>query len=401
MRFSIFTPTHNVKWLGDAYRSLLKQTFKDWEWVLVPNSGAIIPSEISLDERVRVIPYQSTKIGDLKRFACEQCRGEYLVELDHDDLLTNDCLQTLSEISADFIYSNAFQTDQNWSPILWGEAYGWTSRTGLYEGLTLQEQISPAPTPANFSRIWYAPNHVRVWRRDFYLSIGGHNSLMSVGDDHELLCRTFLNAQSIVHIDKPLYVYRVHGENSWLSAQNEIDGLQWELCDRYLTPMYESWCDNNHLPRIDLGGAIDSPSGYITYDRHNADIVGDLNLTWQLEDSSVGLLRAHDLVEHLKNPIHTMNEAYRVLTHGGLFDVLVPSTDGKGAWCDPTHISFWNDRSFRYYTEANMRKYIEPECCSKFQAVRVSNVTLYDLPYVHARLLAIKDGPRLYGELLW
>jgi SAM-dependent methyltransferase len=164
--------------------------------------------------------------------------------------------------------------------------------------------------------------------------------------------------------------------------------------------MQEKWSKDNNLRLIDLGGAINAPEGYESYDRHQADIIGDLNEMWALEDSSVGLLRAHDIIEHLKDPIHTMNEAYRVLAHGGVFDILVPSTDGQGAWCDPTHISFWNKRSFRYYTEKGMRAYIEPECSCKFQIVKLENIMMWEgIPYVQAQLIAIKDGMRYHGEL--
>lgn len=155
----------------------------------------------------------------------------------------------------------------------------------------------------------------------------------------------------------------------------------------------EDWSRANGLRLVDLGGAIDSPDGYESYDRHNADIVGNLDETWKLDDDSVGVLRAHDVIEHLVDPIHTMNEAWRVLADGGVLDVLVPSTDGPGAWCDPTHISFWNRRSFRYYTEASMRRYLEPECRCRFRAEVLADVRMWEgIPYVVAHLVALKSG---------
>jgi SAM-dependent methyltransferase len=153
----------------------------------------------------------------------------------------------------------------------------------------------------------------------------------------------------------------------------------------------QEWCRERGLRVIDLGGAIGAPPGYETYDRQNADIVGDLNDDWRLDDDSVGLLRAHDVIEHLRDPIHTMNEAFRVLAPGGIFDILVPSTDGRGAWCDPTHVSFWNIRSFRYYTEPEMRQYLEPECTCLFNALVLQNRMLWEgIPYVVAELTAVK-----------
>lgn len=77
----------------------------------------------------------------------------------------------------------------------------------------------------------------------------------------------------------------------------------------------------------------------------------DLRKRWPFEDSSLEAIRAHDIIEHLPNRVHTMNEAFRVLAPGGAFDIFVPTTDGRGAWQDPTHVSFWNANSFLYFCE--------------------------------------------------
>ncbi len=37
-----------------------------------------------------------------------------------------------------------------------------------------------------------------------------------------------------------------------------------------------------------------------------------------------------------------MNEIWRICKPGATLDILVPSTDGRGAFQDPTHVSFWN-----------------------------------------------------------
>ena len=38
---------------------------------------------------------------------------------------------------------------------------------------------------------------------------------------------------------------------------------------------------------------------------------------------------------------------------GGKAEIAVPTTDGSGAFQDPTHVSFWNRRSFLYYEAGN------------------------------------------------
>lgn len=399
MLISVFTPTNNLKYIINAYQSLIAQTHTDWEWIVLVNGECDTPA---FDDP-RVFVYRSLQtgmVGSLKREAASYCAGEYLVELDHDDELTPTCLEEISKCTEDFVYSNCFQVDDDWNPYTWADGFGWEWRQHEYKGHSVLEAVSPEPYPSNFSRIWFAPNHVRAWKKDFYWSLGGHAD-MRISDDHDLCARSYLKG-TIKHIDKPLYLYRVHGNNTWLQLQQEINETMWQNHDRYFTPMQEKWCADQGLYMVDLGGAIDCPEEYVSYDRHNADLVGDLNDDWSLlADDSVGLLRAHDVVEHLKDPIHTMNEAWRVLAHGGLLDILVPSTDGVGAWCDPTHISFWNKRSFRYYTEASVRRYIEPECHCRFQPIKVVDTVLWDdIPYVHAQLLAVKnDDFRYHGEL--
>ncbi len=81
------------------------------------------------------------------------------------------------------------------------------------------------------------------------------------------------------------------------------------------------------------------------------NVVANLEEEWPWEDNSVHYIRAFDIFEHLHDPINTMNEAWRVLGHGGLLELWVPSTDGRGAFQDPTHVSFWNRNSLFYYSK--------------------------------------------------
>jgi SAM-dependent methyltransferase len=69
------------------------------------------------------------------------------------------------------------------------------------------------------------------------------------------------------------------------------------------------------------------------------------------------VIRAHDALEHIKNQQLLMSEIHRVLCPGGILLSQTPSTDGRGAWQDPTHVSFWNQNSFWYWTRMQA-KYI-------------------------------------------
>lgn len=404
MKISVFTPTNNASFLGYVYDSLKAQTYTDWEWIVLCNGSATYHND---DERVRCFHESSgiDSIGYLKRIACTHCTGDVLLELDHDDLLTPDalmeCAKAFSCKDVDFAYSNSVNHDTRVNkPVVWDSRYGWQYRpfkSGAFESM---EAVSAPPSPQSISRIWFAPNHFRAWRKSFYWNIGGHDATMNVADDHDLICRTYVNG-TMRHIDKPLYIYRIHGNNTWLARTGEITEKMLACHDKYIEPMMHKWALDKSLRCIDVCGGVDPEYGYESVDIENGSITADLNEKWPFKDSEVGIIRAHDAIEHLQKPIHTMNEAYRVLAHGGLLDILVPSTDGVGAFCDPGHVSFWNKRSFRYYTEAGFKKYVRGYT-GRFQILQLKDVRMWDeqIPYVLAHLIAIKDGERFYGELL-
>lgn len=402
MKISLFTPTHNPDFLEKTYESIRSQSFTNWEWTVLCNNGAKYENS---DPRVK-IHYDDTGIKDvgyLKRSACKLSTGSVLFELDHDDLLMPGALEetakSFADSSVDFAYSNTVNHDvRNNQPVVWDQKFGWTYRALEFEGNACIEAVSADPYPQSISRIWFAPNHLRAWKTDTYWAIGGHNATMKITDDHDLMCRTYI-AGKMQHIDKPLYFYRVHGQNTWMANCDEIQETMFKCHDKYIEPMMLKWARERGLRCVDLCGGVNKVDGFESVDLQNADITADLNGIWPFEANSVGYIRAHDAVEHLRYPIHTMNEAYRCLAHGGMMDILVPSTDGQGAFCDPTHVSFWNYRSFRYYTEGVFRKFI-PAYKGRFQQIKLRDIKMWDnLPYVSAHLIALKDGPRYYGDV--
>jgi spore maturation protein CgeB len=125
------------------------------------------------------------------------------------------------------------------------------------------------------------------------------------------------------------------------------------MVDRQPLSQLGSQLDSQSEPvLVDLGCGTHKPHGFIGVDvsfQAGVDIVADLNQRFPFPDNSVDFLRAHDLVEHLVDRIHTMNEIWRICKPDAQIDIRVPSTDGRGAFQDPTHISFWNINSFKYY----------------------------------------------------
>ena len=373
MKFSVITPTHDTRWLIDAYRSLVAQQHADWEWVVAPNNGAADDSAISSDPRVKVcpVPFESRSIGALKQFAFTQGTGDVLVELDHDDMLTPDCLAELEKAytanpKAGFVYSWAARE---------GMVTPFTPNTGWeYDWLDVGSKKLIAPkvfeaSPGSLAYGYTAPDHVRSWRRTDYAALGGHDPNYSVGDDFDLMNRTYLRTNMVL-VPKALYIYRIHGENSWLTYNEPLQQTIRELYGKYIYPLAETWAERERLFLLDLGGALSSAARYLVIDKDNpSHITSDLERGIPLADNSVGVIRAHDVLHLLSDPCFIMAEIWRVLADGGWLLSSTPSTDGRGAFQDPLHKSYWNQNSFWYWTRPRQAKYIANKTI-KFQDFR-------------------------------
>lgn len=104
--------------------------------------------------------------------------------------------------------------------------------------------------------------------------------------------------------------------------------------------------------RLNLGCSDAHVPGWTNVDRvPPCDQVADLSVRWPWADSSVDAIKAWDIFEHLPDKLWTMNEAHRVLRPGGELDLVVPTTDGRGAFQDPTHKSFWTPNDLFYFVD--------------------------------------------------
>jgi glycosyltransferase involved in cell wall biosynthesis len=243
-KFSIFTPTYNTgERIYRTYESLKKQTFYEWEWVIIDDSPndetwGIIQEISKNDFRVKVhkiYPLSEGNIGLVKHRVASLCSGEWLVELDHDDTLISTCLQELHNASlkhpnAGFMYSDVCELYEDGEMKTYDHDYSgnWYARPDNHfdfgyaghsyvevDGKTYINHHYPDINPLSIRFNISMPNHVRVWKKEVYDKIGGHNINTPIADDYELIVRTFLNTE-MVHIKKMLYL-------QWNNRNSAVD----------------------------------------------------------------------------------------------------------------------------------------------------------------------------------
>ena len=412
----MFTPSHDPTYLDEAWASLEAQTFTDWEWVVLLNRGAQWAPPA--DPRVRVRRADHVRgVGAAKAAACEWCSGDVLVELDHDDVLATSCLQevwdefTVADNLA-LVYSDCAQitADGSKDTTTWDQRNGWEYGPQLVDGRPVLGVQALEPTPHNVSYIWFAPNHVRAFPRWAYDEAGGYDADLTELDDQDLMCRLY-EVGPFRRIPRVLYFQRVHPANTQADPEvnARIQRRTVELHDAYVERMALAWTKRAKLLALDLGGAhgCPDPSQWLTVDlEEGAALRGDVfDVLAGLADNSVGAVRAVDFLEHVEDTVRLMNEVWRVLAPDGLLLSCTPSTDGRGAFQDPTHVSFFNENSWWYFTDAAYANYVSAITC-RFQASRC--VTYFptewhrqhDISYVQATLIALKPGGARNGGIL-
>lgn len=411
---SVFTPSHRPTYLDECWESVRAQSFSEWEWLVLLSAGAVWkPPE---DARVRVVRADDLRgVGAVKRRACELLSGEVFVELDHDDLLASTALERIAETFAEhqeigFVYSDFAQitADGSRDDSRFDEANGWEYTDVEVDGRPVLCCHSMEPLPHNLSYIWFAPNHVRAFRRSAYEAVGGYEPARDVLDDQDLMSRLYQHTE-FHRIPECLYLQRMHSDNTQLdpTLNPRIQEETLALYERDVQANALAWARRRGLTALQLGTIDSQLDGFTGLDRNpDADIVADLSTSAiPLPDDSVGLIRAVDFLPLVADRISLFNELYRVLAHGGLLLSLTPSTDGRGAFLRPDSVSHYNETSFWPFTNRAFAAPADRIGC-RFQVSRVQTEFLSDwhqanqLPYVQANLIAVKDGPRQGGYLL-
>jgi len=125
----------------------------------------------------------------------------------------------------------------------------------------------------------------------------------------------------------------------------------------------KDYLDNNENSILNLGCGKTKPQDQFGIDILNftgVDLVHDLGEGIPVPTGSFKHIIGQDFLEHLKpeKSIFIMEEIFRVLDFEGVFHFLVPSTDGNnmGAFQDPTHYSFWNEKKFWYFLDDQFGK---------------------------------------------
>lgn len=101
---SVIVPVYNViRYLDDCVSSLVNQTYKEIEIILVDDgstdgSGNVCDEWARKDERITVIHKHNGGLSDARNVGCSMAKGKYIYFLDSDDFVSEDAIEVLCEV---------------------------------------------------------------------------------------------------------------------------------------------------------------------------------------------------------------------------------------------------------------------------------------------------------------
>ena len=222
MRFSIIVPVFNtVSYLTGCIRSVIEQSFDDWELILV-DDGSSDGSSDSVDgfalsdKRIKAFHQANSGAFRARRTGIAHASGEYIVFLDDDDRLVPDCLLSLSRVIAEKspdilmyvgkVYRNGADTGKRFGKL--GKSAGYIDPGSLRDSLISSHDLNSLCNKAFRSELFDGDD-------SDYSGLPAR----TVGEDKIQLLYPVGKASSIYYMPDELYIYNSR-DNSTINTMD-------------------------------------------------------------------------------------------------------------------------------------------------------------------------------------
>lgn len=251
---SVVVPIYNVEcYLHRALDSILSQTYKDWEAILVDdgstdNSGQIAETYANNDRRFKVIHKPNGGLSDARNAGMQHISGEFLLFLDADDFmhpqLMELCLEAIQRDGSDLV---AFTYDRSYRRFCFirhflhlGDSkphYRYYKHPPYVVTDNIYDYATEYSRPKDIPQRW-AVRHCQVWRCMYKTyAVQGIRFIKGINyEDFPWWSEVLLHIKRCTILNLPLYFYYPNPKSYILSADQtqKIESLRQgiEACKR-------------------------------------------------------------------------------------------------------------------------------------------------------------------------
>ncbi len=199
-KISIVIPVFNSLWLKEAVESILAQSYKNFELILVDDCSTNkqtlkVLSNYENNPQVKVIKNKvNLNISAATNVGIEASSGEYIAFMDHDDLLHPDALAYFVRTLNNQEKADVFFSDE----VIIGTS-GRVLNNYKKSEISLDLLLSVN-----------AVTHFCIIKKSSLLQIGLLRSEYDGAQDHDLMIRAAENGLKFCHLPYDLYAWRVH-----------------------------------------------------------------------------------------------------------------------------------------------------------------------------------------------
>ncbi len=243
---SVIVPTFNTPepMLRQMLDSVLAQLYPEWELCVAddgssePHVEKVLRHYASKEPRIKLdLGRENRGVSHASNRALEMATGEFVVLLDHDDILEEQALfrvaESVAEDSPDMLYSDEVLTTP--------------------DGADIRRYVfRPAFSP-DYLRAHPYIVHLAGFRTRLLRKIGGFDESLSISQDYDLILRASEKARTIVHIPEILYQWRFHGASAGHRKMGEVMEISKSVLRR-------------HLERCGEAGAVNDGASFNFFD---------------------------------------------------------------------------------------------------------------------------------------
>ena len=208
---SIIVPIYNVEqYLDRCIQSILNQTYQNLEIILVDDgatdcSGAIADSYAAKDKRIKVFHKENGGLSDARNYGLEHVTGDYILFIDSDDFIVNIMCERLitvaSSNNADIVSCNYYIYRGDDDISIHTMSVQDDKRT--FTGMDMLRYYLLKTEPFDLNVVWN-----KIFKLDLFNGVEPVRFPKGrVQEDNFTIFRLFLNANSIVTVNEPLYYY--------------------------------------------------------------------------------------------------------------------------------------------------------------------------------------------------